>query len=64
MVFKRFVDSELKTINNAKIAMFNWTETKGAVLLKSATELKTFTKVNIYFKNSSRLNFHFLFYIT
>jgi len=50
MVFKRFVDSELKNVNNAKIAMFNCpldnlqTETKGTVLLKSATELKAFTK--------------------
>lgn len=50
MVFKRYVDSELKNVQNAKIAMFNCpldnlqTETKGTVLLKSATELKDFTK--------------------
>lgn len=50
MVFKRFVDSEVKNVDNAKIAMFNCpldnlqTETKGTVLLKSATELKNFTK--------------------
>ena len=51
MVFKRYVDSEVKNVQNAKIAMFNCpldnlqTETKGTVLLKSATELKDFTKV-------------------
>lgn len=50
MVFKRYVDSEVKNVQNAKIAMFNCpldnlqTETKGTVLLKSATELKDFTK--------------------
>jgi len=50
MVFKRFVDSEVKNVKNAKIAMFNCpldnlqTETKGTVLLKSAEELKDFTK--------------------
>jgi len=50
MVFKRYVDSEVKNVENAKIAMFNCpldnlqTETKGTVLLKSAEELKNFTK--------------------
>lgn len=50
MVFKRYVDSEVKNVANAKIAMFNCpldnlqTETKGTVLLKSAEELKEFTK--------------------
>jgi len=50
MVFKRYVDSEVKNVKNAKIAMFNCpldnlqTETKGTVLLKSAEELKEFTK--------------------
>jgi len=50
MVFKRYVDSEVKNVTNAKIAMFNCpldnlqTETKGTVLLKSAEELKNFTK--------------------
>jgi len=50
MVFKRYVDSEIKNVSGAKIAMFNCpldnlqTETKGTVLLKSAEELKSFTK--------------------
>jgi len=50
MVFKRYVDSEVKNVQSAKIAMFNCpldnlqTETKGTVLLKSAEELKDFTK--------------------
>lgn len=50
MVFKRYVDSEIKNVQNAKVAMFNCpldnlqTETKGTVLLKSAEELKQFTK--------------------
>jgi T-complex protein 1 subunit theta len=50
MVFKRFVDSEVKNVPDAKIVMFNCpldnlqTETKGTVLLKSAEELKSFTK--------------------
>lgn len=50
MVFKRYVDSEIKNVKNAKVVMFNCpldnlqTETKGTVLLKSAKELKNFTK--------------------
>lgn len=50
MVFKRYVDTEIKNVDDAKIAMFNCpldnlqTETKGTVLLKNADELKNFTK--------------------
>jgi T-complex protein 1 subunit theta len=50
MVFKRYVDSEIQNVIDAKVAMFNCpldnlqTETKGTVLLKNADELKNFTK--------------------
>jgi len=50
MVFKRYVDSEIKNVKDAKVVMFNCpldnlqTETKGTVLLKDAQELKDFTK--------------------
>lgn len=50
MVFKRFVEGEISSAKDAKIAMFSCpvdiiqTETKGTVLIKSADELKSFSK--------------------
>ncbi|XP_062562098.1 T-complex protein 1 subunit theta [Armigeres subalbatus] len=50
MVFKRFVEGEITSAKNAKIAMFSCpvdiiqTETKGTVLIKSADELKNFSQ--------------------
>lgn len=50
MVFKRFVEGEVASAKNAKIAMYSCamdiiqTETKGTVLIKTADELKNFSK--------------------
>lgn len=50
MVFKRFVEGEVSSAKDAKIALFSCpvdimqTETKGTVLIKTAEELKTFSK--------------------
>ncbi|KAG5671465.1 hypothetical protein PVAND_001660 [Polypedilum vanderplanki] len=50
MVFKRFVEGDLSSAEKAKIALFscpvdiNQTETKGTVLIKTAEELKNFSK--------------------
>lgn len=50
MVFKRFVEGDVAHAEKAKIALFNCpvditqTETKGTVLIKTAEELKNFSK--------------------
>lgn len=50
MVFKRFVEGDVSSATNAKIALFSCpvditqTETKGTVLIKTAEELKNFSK--------------------
>jgi T-complex protein 1 subunit theta len=50
MVFKRFVEGDVASAEKAKIAIFNCpiditqTETKGTVLIKTAEELKNFSK--------------------
>lgn len=50
MVFKRHVEGDVSLAENAKIALFNCpvditqTETKGTVLIKTAEELKNFSK--------------------
>lgn len=50
MVFKRFVEGDIAFAEKAKIALFscpvdiNQTETKGTVLIKTAEELKNFSK--------------------
>lgn len=50
MVFKRFVEGEISSAKDAKIALYSCpvdiiqTETKGTVLIKSAEELKNFSK--------------------
>lgn len=50
MVFKRQVEGEINSVNNAKIALFSCpvdimqTETKGTVLIKTADELMNFSR--------------------
>lgn len=50
MVFKRFVEGDVTSADNAKIALYSCpvditqTETKGTVLIKTAEELKNFSK--------------------
>uniref|UniRef100_U5EWC2 T-complex protein 1 subunit theta n=1 Tax=Corethrella appendiculata TaxID=1370023 RepID=U5EWC2_9DIPT len=50
MVFKRFVEGQVTSTKNAKIALYSCavdiiqTETKGTVLIKTAEELKNFSK--------------------
>lgn len=50
MVFKRFVEGDISSAKNAKIAVYSCpvdilqTETKGTVLIKSANELKDFSR--------------------
>ncbi|XP_039432778.1 T-complex protein 1 subunit theta [Culex pipiens pallens] len=50
MVFKRFVEGEIASAKDAKIALYSCpvdiiqTETKGTVLIKSAEELKSFSQ--------------------
>lgn len=50
MVFKRFVEGDVTSAQNAKIALFSCpvdilqTETKGTVLIKTANELKNFSR--------------------
>lgn len=50
MVFKRFVEGDITSMKNAKVALFSCpvditqTETKGTVLIKTAEELKNFSK--------------------
>ncbi|XP_033635398.1 T-complex protein 1 subunit theta-like [Asterias rubens] len=50
MVFKKIVEGTLKKVDNAKVAVFSCpieashTETKGTVLIKSATELLNYSK--------------------
>lgn len=50
MVFKRFVEGDISSAKNAKVAVFSCpvdilqTETKGTVLIKTANELKDFSR--------------------
>lgn len=50
MVFKRFVEGEISSVKKAKVALYSCpvditqTETKGTVLIKTAEELKNFSR--------------------